>query len=190
MDLSQAAAWLEETLGYAHADIRPPNILLDKDERLKFTDLDCAAQVGTPSEGSAPPWARVLGSEAGSDAGSFCGARTEQFSTGSVLYYMTRGFEPYENGEQSGPDVVALFRRMEFPPLGSGSLDRVVDSCWKGRFERLRDLADETRNLNLDGHGDFEPVIPFTAQYCLGRRKECQSLVDDGLLEWDLIPEG
>jgi atypical protein kinase C zeta type len=183
MELSNAAAWLE-SLGYAHADIRPPNILLDGDDRLKLADFDCVAKLGTRSDGSAPPWARLLGPEAGIGAGSFgfYSARTEQFAIGSVLYCMTRGHEPYEN-EDPSLDLVDLFRHMKFPPLGNDPLDQIIDRCWRGHFECLKDLADETKTLG--GGRELEPVGAFTAQYCLERQKECQILVDEGLLVWD-----
>jgi serine/threonine protein kinase len=119
MELSDAAAWLE-SLGLAHGDIRPPNLLLDGEDYLKLADFDCFAEIGTPADGSAPPWARVLGPEAGSEDGTFgvYRARTEQFAIGSVLYYMTRGYEPYEDedfGQGKGLIVVGRQRCMVFP---------------------------------------------------------------------------
>ncbi|KAM5494866.1 putative protein kinase C [Microsporum audouinii] len=155
MELSHAAAWLEN-LGYVHADIRPPNLLLNGDDRV----------------------------EAGDDAGSFglYGARTEQFAIGSVIYLMTRGYEPYED-EDPGPNIVEL-RRMEFPSLGNDPLDRIIDRCWKGRFEYLKDLAEETSTLSGGNHP--KSLSPLTERYCLERQKKCQTLVNQGLLEWEV----
>ena len=47
----------------------------------------------------ATPYVRLLGTEAGEDRGrfGFLGARTEQFAIRSVYYYLTRGYEPYDN---------------------------------------------------------------------------------------------
>jgi serine/threonine protein kinase len=120
MELSNAGAWLE-SLGHAHCDIRPPNILLDGNDHLKLTDFDSVTKIGERYDGAAPPWARILGPESGDENGTFghCGAKTEQFATGSILYYATRGHEPYEKEdlkEDPGPKVVELFRKMEFPP--------------------------------------------------------------------------
>ncbi|EEQ35006.1 protein kinase domain-containing protein [Microsporum canis CBS 113480] len=184
MELSHAAAWLEN-LGYVHADIRPPNLLLDGDDRLKLIDFDCAAKIGSPSDGSAPPWARILGVEAVDDAGSFglYGARTEQFAIGSVIYLMTRGYEPYEN-EDPGLNIVDLFRRMEFPSLGNDPLDRIIDRCWKGQFEYLKDLAEETSTLSGGNHP--KSLSSLTERYRLERQKKCQTLVNQGLLEWEV----
>ena len=53
-ELSAAAAWLE-TLQLVHGDLCPPNMLLDAEDHLKLVDFDCAAPVGDPSLGDAPP---------------------------------------------------------------------------------------------------------------------------------------
>jgi serine/threonine protein kinase len=47
-DLAQAVAFLE-SLNLAHGDLRPENILLDRD-RLKVSDFDCTAEIGTDFE--------------------------------------------------------------------------------------------------------------------------------------------
>lgn len=49
-ELSNAVAWLE-SLGYAHTDIRPENLVLDSDDHLKLTDFDCMEKIGTKSSG-------------------------------------------------------------------------------------------------------------------------------------------
>ena len=100
MELGAAASWLE-TLGYVHGDIRPPNLLLDSQEHLKLADFDCVAPIGAPAETTTTPWIQLLGPEAGEHRGTFrlCGAQTEQFAIGSILYCLTRGYEPYEMDE-------------------------------------------------------------------------------------------
>jgi serine/threonine protein kinase len=186
-ELANANAWLE-SLGYVHADIRPPNLLLDGDDHLKLADFDCASRIGTESFGAAPPWARFLGIEGGSEEGTYglYGPRTEQFSIGSILYYMTRGYEPYEN-ELFDPDhgvvVVDRLQAMMFPNLSGGRLDQIIRRCWYGEFALLKDLADETKALS--GAVELPRAIPLSMEYCLERRKECQRLVDGGLLAWD-----
>ncbi|KAE9970805.1 hypothetical protein EG328_006070 [Venturia inaequalis] len=187
MELSNAAAWLE-SLGYVHNDIRPPNLLLDAHDHLKLADFDSVQEIGTPAEGSAAPWARVLGPEAGEECGSFGvnGARYEQFAIGSVLYLMTRGYEPYDDGTidpENAPVVVDLLQRMEFPPLGEARLDTIIEKCWKGRFNSLTDLAAETKLL--PGAIDLPRATAFEEKYCSQIRKECEQLVENGILDED-----
>ena len=184
-ELCNAAAWLEH-LGYGHGDIRPPNLLLDSQEHLKLADFDCITPIGTPSEGAAPPWARILGPEAGSEAGTFglCGPRTEQFAIGSVLYCLTRGHEPFEMEKFDDlAEQVTLLQRMEFPQLLDDPFDSIIERCWKGQFALLHHLSREAQSLF---YGNDQPRQPaLTSEYCSSRQSECQHLVDSGLLIFD-----
>lgn len=100
MELSNVAACLG-SLEYVHTDLRRPNLLLDVHDHLKLTDYNYVQEIGTLAEGSAAPWARVLGPEAGEECGPFGmnGARYEQFPIGSILYLVTRGYEPYVSSQ-------------------------------------------------------------------------------------------
>ncbi|CRG85928.1 hypothetical protein PISL3812_02931 [Talaromyces islandicus] len=184
MELSNAGAWLE-LLGYAHCDIRPPNTLLDGDDHLKLTDFDSMTKIGERYDGAAPPWARILGPESGEENGTFgyCGAMTEQSAIGSILYYATRGHEPYEEEdlrEDPGPKVVALLRKMEFPVLGEGHLDQIIGNCWRGNSSSLKELAREASVL--PGAFELPCATSLDKQYCAETRAKCQRLVRDGLL--------
>lgn len=66
---------------------------------LRVIDLDSTVLTGTPFERCQPPYARVLGIEGGNDRGSFgdYGPRTELFALRVVFYYLTRGYEPYDD---------------------------------------------------------------------------------------------
>lgn len=187
MELSNAAAWLE-SLGYVHTDIRPPNLLLDSHDHLKLTDFDSVRDIGTLAEGGAAPWARVLGPEAGEECGSFGvnGARYEQFAIGSVLYTMTRGYEPYDDGTidpENAPVVVDLLQRMEFPALGEEELDVIIEKCWKGEFHTLTDLAGETKLLS--GAIGLPRATALDEKYSSQIRGECEQLIENGILDED-----
>lgn len=183
MELCSAVSWLE-SLGRVHGDIRPPNLLLDAEDHLKLADFDSVASIGEPYAGAAPPWARLLGSEAGSENSTFgmCGARTEQFAIGSIIYSMTRGYEPYEFETQTegGPEIVKRLQRMVFPELNGGDLDRIIERCWKGGFSSLCDLLEEAKFLR--GAIQLPRATSLSREDCEEIRKECVLLVEDGLL--------
>lgn len=184
-ELCSAVVWLE-SLGYVHGDLRPNNLLLDKNNNLKLADFDCTEKVGEPSSGNGAPWARVLGDDAdkvGGRRGSFGinGPRTEQFAIGSNLYCMLYGFEPYEDRDDRGPVVVDLLQDMEFPELRNGDLDSIIDRCWKGRYEQLKDLLEEAEALGGTTPSS-ETVMTISTEDFLQCRKECEALVQDGLL--------
>lgn len=184
-ELTSAVVWLEG-LGYVHGDLRSNNLLLDGNDRLKLADFDCVGKVGEPSGGNAPPWARVLGDDfetadgVGGQRGSFGtnGPRTEQFAIGSNLYCMVYGFEPYEDRDDQGPVIVDLLQDMKFPELRGGRLDGIIDRCWRGHYAQLEDLLEEVEGPD----GAALAGEAFSRKHIEDCRKECQALVDDGLL--------
>ncbi|KAL8836533.1 MAG: hypothetical protein Q9170_002888 [Blastenia crenularia] len=98
VELTDSIAWLE-TLRYAHSDLRPDNLLLDNEDHLILVDFDYTTPTGTTFDGYQPPYARVQGNEVPEkERGTFgyYGSRTEQFSIGSIMYYVTRGYEVYD----------------------------------------------------------------------------------------------
>ncbi len=150
--LSGAAAWLE-SLGLAHGDIRPPNILLDTQDHLKLADFDNTMAIGTEVEVGTAPYAGVLGDEAGARRGTFgfLGPRTELFAVGSVFYYMIRGYEPYDDewyGDDHGPVTVDMLQRMEFPQTDTREKkDFIIRQCWHGESHSMKDLAVRVESL-------------------------------------------
>ena len=44
--LAKGVAWLE-SLGLAHGDLRPENVLVDKQDRVKIADFDCTNFIGS-----------------------------------------------------------------------------------------------------------------------------------------------
>jgi serine/threonine protein kinase len=67
-DISHGVAFLE-SLNLAHGDLRPENVLLDRN-RLKVSDFDCTAEIGSEFEACIAPYGRLLGSESGQNQGT------------------------------------------------------------------------------------------------------------------------
>lgn len=59
-DLAQGVAFLG-SLNLAHGDLRPENILLDRN-RLKISDFDCTVEFGADFETCPCPYGRLLNS--------------------------------------------------------------------------------------------------------------------------------
>ncbi|KAJ5669086.1 hypothetical protein N7462_010156 [Penicillium macrosclerotiorum] len=98
-NLAQGVAFLE-SLNLAYSDLRPENILLDRN-RVKISDFDFTAEVGTYFEACYCPYGRLLNSNE-TDQGilgttGFLGPRTEQFALGSLFYLINYGFEVYND---------------------------------------------------------------------------------------------
>ncbi|KAL4903674.1 hypothetical protein BDW74DRAFT_185999 [Aspergillus multicolor] len=155
-DLAQAVAYLE-SLNLAHGDLRPENILLDRD-RLKLSDFDCTAKIGAEYEACMAPYGRILNSR-DTDQGKpgtfgFLGPRTEQFALGSLFYLINYGFEVYgdrcltEDPYEHGPKVVDLLQNVEFPTLdGNPQLDDIINKCCHDKYVTVSELAAHTKLL-------------------------------------------
>lgn len=159
-DLAQAIAFLE-SLNLAHGDLRPENILLDRD-RLKLSDFDSAAKIGTKYEACMAPYGRILNNNE-TDQGNrgtpgFLGSRTEQFALGSLYYLINYGFEVYgdrcltDDPYDHGPKVVDLLQNMDFPKLdGNPLIDKIISKCWHNQYVTVAELALDTKWLLNEG---------------------------------------
>lgn len=202
-DLAQAVAFLE-SLNLAHGDLRPENILLDRD-RLKVSDFDCTAEIGTDFEACMAPYGRVLNSEelgqGRRGSSGFLGPRTEQFALGSLFYLINYGFEVYgdrcltENPNEHGRKVVDLLQNMEFPKLdGDPLIDNIINKCWHNNYGTIAELAAYTEALlpgknnrreTKDGEPDEysrDTGQNRSAEDFSSKRTFCQSLEKRGLL--------
>lgn len=182
--LAEGVAWLE-SLGLAHGDLKPENVLVDGQDRAKIGDFDCTDFIGSEFEACIPPYGRVLGSEAGSEEGtaSKLGALTEQFALGSIFYFINHGVEVYDDqdfGKDHGPVIVERLQRMVFPKLDSDSvLDSIIDDCWHGRFQSVAALSKAiSQQCDLKNYSSQAmPPEEFAT-----RRACCLKLVDEGIL--------
>ncbi|KAL1854240.1 hypothetical protein Plec18167_000159 [Paecilomyces lecythidis] len=200
-DLAQAVAFLE-SLNLAHGDLRPENILFDRN-RLKLSDFDSTAEIGTNYEACMAPYGRMLNSNE-TDLGEcgtpgFLGPRTEQFTLGSLFYLINYGFEVYgdrcltEDPYEHGPKVVELLQNMEFPELdGNPLIDNIIKKCWHNEFISISGLAAQTRDIrSSDGeattaeeaNGKSCDEAPISLGEGFTSEKEfCQDLEKRGLL--------
>ena len=195
-DLTQGVAFLE-SLNLAHGDLRPENVLLDQD-RLKLSDFDCTAEIGSIYEACIPPYGRLLGPEAESGKGTagYLGARTELFALGSLFYLINYGFEVYDDqrlgddptGKDHGPTVLDLLQKMVFPELcGDLVMDNFIRKCWFNQYEKVADLAQETAklsHLNSKSVGTEQDKLSCTEGLpTTSLPSVCEKLVEEGLLD-------
>ena len=153
--LTQAVAFLE-SLNLAHGDLRPDNILLDRD-RLKLSDFDCTAEMGTHFEACVAPYGRLLNANethlGTKGTGGPLSSRTEQFALGSLFYFINYGFEVYgdryltEDYYEQGPAVTTLMQNMEFPLLDGDDqlINQIIDKCWHNKYATVAGLAQELK---------------------------------------------
>ncbi|KAL9009164.1 MAG: hypothetical protein Q9173_005783 [Seirophora scorigena] len=183
-ELTDAVAWLEY-LGLVHGDLRPSNLLLDDGGHLKIADFDNAAAIGDVSNGIEPPYARLLGVEGAHDRGTFGyhGPRTEQFAIGSIVYYMSRGFEPYDDqwlGEDRAGEILDRLQAMNFPATSDSEVDKLIRGCWYGDYTTMQCLNVEVMRLCPVYRDPSEGISAVEVEAV---RQECKQLVAEGVLD-------
>ena len=149
--------------GVVHRDLKPGNLRLTSDGRLKILDFGIAKQWRPPAEttiteislqthamsGTLPYMAPEQFSGEGVDA------RTDIHGAGFVLYEMATGQRPFAE-VQSGQLIGALLRRPPIPPTTlnpkvSAELERIIGKCVEkepeNRYQSAKELAIDLRRL-------------------------------------------
>jgi serine/threonine protein kinase len=142
-----AAAWLEK-LGYAHGDLRPENILIDKFGDIKVADFDATVTIGSELSVATAPFCKV---DEGFET-PLAGAETEQFSLGSCIYNIRFGVPPYSDLGLECPVWRKMLAHRGYPSTSGDRYGDVIQECWKGTFPSISALKleiDKLTTVNL-----------------------------------------
>ncbi len=154
--------------GIVHGDVKPENVLLDRDGTVKLVDFGLARTLcgrgpcpcGLPCLAGTPHYMAPEGIRGGG-----CGFASDVWSLGVLLHRMLRGSLPFP-----APDVGRLYLevvRESPPPLPIATpapLAKFVGRC----------LAKESEGRPTDAAGDLEAIgetlrsepLPLTVPYC------------------------
>jgi serine/threonine protein kinase len=168
--LADAVACVE-SLGYAHGDINPRNILFGDDDELKLIDFDHALDIGADLDVGEAPYVRAQ--KVGSEGGTFgvAGPATEQFALGSIFWYITRGTELY--AELEGSERVNRLIDGQFPPTDpQDPIDNIIKNCWNGSFASISDLSKDIRGISTLSDPGLE--ITRCSDTYIEKKKKCE----------------
>lgn len=185
--LCGGAAYLARA-GLAHGDLRPDNLLIDRNRNLRITNLGSALPVGSRLPVGNEPFARLLSQEDGDGAGSYgwAGPGTETFAIGSIFYGLTRGFYPYAREGFDVPTLMKKFKAREFPELGISSDDEIIRKCWHGRYSSVAELELEFRCMK--GGGEWYRFEVEAVERLEQLKADCESWASAGGVEGLPIP--
>lgn len=122
-EILNAVSWLEQ-MGILHGDVRPPNILIDREGHVKLCDFDNACSFGQYLQvGNAPYYEQ-------SEIGDFgiAGARSEQGAIGCCAYFMSTGTEPQNRSHIT--DQIPIF-------------GAIIHKCWYGQYQSVMELGED-----------------------------------------------
>ena len=172
--------------GVVHRDLKPDNLWITRDGRLKILDFGLAKQLG-PGRPGALNATEVLSSGPLTEQGMILGtmgymspelvrgepadARADLFSFGAVLYEMLTGKRAFARASAS--ETMAAILRDDPPEETTGraiplALRRIIDHCLEKtperRFRDAHDLAFALDNLSSASQPPAALAVPFAPQ--------------------------
>ena len=173
MQLSDGLAAAHEH-GVVHRDLKPGNLRLTSDGRLKILDFGLAKLRQAVTETATTESSLQTHSISGTLpymapeqlSGEEVDARTDIHGAGFVLYEMATGQRPFAE-VQSGQLIGALIRKRPIPPTRlnpkvSAELERIIDKCVEkdpeNRYQSAKELAIDLRRQQTGVLGVVQPA--------------------------------
>ncbi len=178
-----------------HRDVKPANILIDKQGRVRILDFGLAKSLldgkGVTVAGDMVGTPNYMAPEQAFGAPEEVDGRADLYAVGATLYEMVTGKTPFD-----GPTVLAVLRKIEeeqpAPPGITPRIDalilRALAKDRRDRFQTATEMADEVRACIPGSPSDRIEVGPSEpAQPRLGSRPWMLALVGGALIAGALM---
>ena len=132
--------WYIHSRGVLQADIGCHNLLLDKNDNLKFCDFG-----GSSIDGEAPTVRHERRGRHPTIEGP--NLATELFALGTTLYEISTAEPPYPQLRSATGIVQNLYAAGAFPSVDHLMFGEIILKCWKGYYESTVDIAFELQDL-------------------------------------------
>ncbi len=151
-----------------HRDIKPQNIIISKDGKVKVTDFGIA-QATTSNTVSSNAMGSVHYTSPEQARGGFSDQRSDIYSVGITLYEMATGQVPFD-GESTVSVAIKHLQEEITPPSEivpdiPYSLERIILKCTQKNSERryrnTDELVQDLKRSLVDPNGDFVVIPPL-----------------------------
>lgn len=155
--------------GIIHRDVKPQNIIISTDGKVKVTDFGIARAVSSNTI-SANAMGSVHYSSPEQVRGGFADAKSDIYSLGITMYEMVTGRVPFDGDSTVAIAIKHLQDEMEPPSkYAEGlpySLEQIIYKCTQKSAERRYNSVDEViedlKHSLIDPNGHFVQLTPLT----------------------------
>ena len=160
--------------GIIHRDVKPQNIIISTDGKVKLSDFGIAKAINSNSSTNTIT-ANVMGSVHYSSPeqvrGGFADAKSDIYSLGITMYEMVTGRVPFDGDSTVSIAIKHLQEEMVSPsrytPDLPYSLEQIILKCTQKnperRYQKVGVLIDDLKHSLIDPQGSFVNIVPLSA---------------------------
>lgn len=153
-----------------HRDIKPQNIMISKDGKVKVTDFGIA-RATTSNTVSSNAMGSVHYVSPEQARGGFCDAKSDIYSVGITLYEMVTGKVPFDGDSTVSVAMKHLQENItppsELAPDISEALEKIILKCTQKspdrRYQDISLLVQDLKRALVDPQGGFVDIAPISS---------------------------
>ncbi len=154
-----------------HRDIKPQNIIISREGKVKVTDFGIA-KATTSQTTTSTAMGSVHYASPEQARGGYVDHRSDIYSLGVVLYEMVTGRVPFDGDTAVTVAVKHLQEQMVAPTTYNSevpySLEQIIRKCMEKspdrRYQDIGDLLEDLKQSLMDPEGDFVQMVDLDSQ--------------------------
>lgn len=155
--------------GIVHRDVKPQNIMISTDGKVKVTDFGIA-RAASSNTISSNAMGSVHYSSPEQVRGGYSDEKSDIYSLGITLYEMVTGRVPFD-GETTVAIAIKHLQEELIPPSTYTpdlpySLERIIEKCTQKsvdrRYNNMEEVIADLKHSLIDPQGDFVKLVPLS----------------------------
>lgn len=157
--------------GIVHRDVKPQNIIISTDGKVKVTDFGIA-RAASANTISSNAMGSVHYSSPEQVRGGYSDEKSDIYSLGITLYEMVTGHVPFD-GDTTVAIAIKHLQEEMVPPSEytqdlPHSLEQIIFKCTQKsvdrRYSNMTDVIADLKHSLIDPQGDFVQLVPLNTQ--------------------------